>query len=265
MSLALRWGDEAGAPAGFIYLDAVTLYTQSYKGRVTNHPVDGGSNISDHFFRDNPVFKITAVITGVDISNEPSVVVDSRGHAPFNSQLQPTAVSVNSTDQSVLSKFIPDSIGQFLPSSTPEVIVDDPRDDVMVWVQPFLTDLMSGKVFNPSTGEYDPKIQLVSLYEYDRITLRTVVNNLVMTNISFREDANTGYGLYCDINFEQVTFVPLKKTTIPKDVQDSLKKKSSSKASKGKQDSQPQDVDGANAGSNAPKDTDPLRQARTNG
>jgi hypothetical protein len=40
-----------------------------------------------------------------------------------------------------------------------------------------------------------------------------------------------------------------------------LKKKASSKNSKGKQDSTPQDV----GSGNSPKDTDPLRQARANG
>lgn len=82
-----------------------------------------------------------------------------------------------------------------------------------------------------------------------------------MTKITFKEDPNTGYGLYCDITFEQVTFAFLKKTVIPKDVQDSLKKKASSKNSKGKQDSTPQDI----GTGDSPKDTDPLRQARTNG
>lgn len=266
MSLAIRWGVDTAAPEGFIYFDAVTLYTQNYKGKVTNHPVDGGGNISDHFIRDNPSFRISAVITGTDISPEPSIVVDSRGHAPFNSKLQPTEVSINSTDQSVLSKFIPDSIGQFLPVSTPEVIMDGPRDDVMVWIKEFLITLMDGKVFNPSTGGYDPIVQLVSLYEYDRITLRKVVNNLVMTNISFREDANTGYGLYCDMSFEQVTFVPLKKTVIPKDVQSSLSKKASSKASKGKQDSQPQTEGSGNSPPKTPQaDVDPAREAGSNG
>ncbi|MNY04915.1 hypothetical protein D3C86_1376180 [compost metagenome] len=266
MSLALRWGVDPGDDGGFIYLDAVTLYTQSYRGKVTNHPVDFGGNITDHFIRDNPTFRISAVITGADIGPESFAIRDPDNNVPFNSEPQPTALSVNSTDQSILNKFIPDSIGQFLPASTPDVIVDGPRDDVMELVRQFLTELMSGKVYNPSTGQYDPKVQLVRLYEYDGIILRNVVNNLVMTEITFKEDANNGYALFCDISFQQVTFAFLKKTVIPKDVQNALKKKASGKASKGKQDSTPQ-TEGS--GSNPPKttqaDVDPARGAGSNG
>ncbi len=265
MSLALRWGNDNEEGGGFIYMDSVTAYTQNYSGKVTSHPVDGGANISDHFVKDNNKITISAVITGVDISTGTYLIQDLVGNAPFNSQEAPTAVSVNSTDQSVLKKFIPDSIGQFLPDSTPEVIVDSRRTDLLEQIRQALVELTSGVLFNEKTGQFDPNIQIVRLFEYDKTLLRKVINNLVMTNLIFKEDPNTGYGLYCDMTFEQITFAFLKKTTIPKDITNSLKKKASDKSSKGKQDSTPQNVDGADAGSNAPKDTEPLRQARENG
>ncbi|MNE93888.1 hypothetical protein D3C80_1917930 [compost metagenome] len=79
-----------------------------------------------------------------------------------------------------------------------------------------------------------------------------------MTSMIIREDQNTGYGLYCNFTFEQVTFPQLRKTTIPPDVAASIQKKSESKSSKGKQDSTVQDL---GTGTSPPKDTDPLRQA----
>ncbi len=265
MSLAISWGDSSIQEGGFIYLNATTNYTQNYSGKVTRHPIGDGGLVTDHYVRDNPIFTIGAVITGVDISTGTYLIQDLDGNSPYNSNEAPNAVSVNSTDQSVLKKFIPDSIGQFLSDSRPEVIVDARRADLLEQIRQALIDLTAGVIFNEKTGQFDPSIQLVRLFEYDNTLLRKVINNLVMTKITFKEDPNTGYGLYCDITFEQVTFAFLKKTAIPKDVQDSLKKKASGKASKGKQDSTPQDVDGENAGANAPKDTDPLRQARTNG
>jgi hypothetical protein len=261
MSLSIQWGDSSIQDGGFIYLDATVAYTQSYTGSVTKHPIDGGSNVTDHFIRNNPTFTIGAVITGVDISTGTYLIQDLDGNNPYNSNEAPNAVSVNSTDQSVLKKFIPDSIGQFLSDSTPEVVIDSRRADLIEQIRQALIDLTAGVVFNDKTGQFDPSIQLVRLFEYDNTLLRKVINNLVMTKITFKEDPNTGYGLYCDITFEQVTFAFLKKTVIPKDVQDALKKKASSKNSKGKQDSTPQDV----GSGNSPKDTDPLRQARANG
>lgn len=258
MSLAIEWGSSSVDEGGFIYCDAVTSYTQNYSGQVTKHPVDTGGNVTDHYIHNNPTFTVGAVITGVDISTGTYLIQDLDGNAPFNSNEAPSAVSVNSTDQSVLKKFLPDSLGQFLSDDTPDIVVDARRTDLLEQIRQALIDLTSGVLFNEKTGQFDPSIQLVKLYEYDNTLLRKVLNNLVITKITFKEDPTTGYGLYCDITFEQVTFAFLKKTTIPRDVVDSLKKKAAPKASKGKQDSTP-DV------GEEPKDIDSLRQGKANG
>ena len=262
MSLAIQWGDTSVQDGGFIYFDAVTAYTQNYKGQVTKHPIDAGGNITDHYIRDNPVFTIGGVITGVDISEGTYLIRDDRGESPYNSNKAPNAVSVNSTDQSVLKKFIPDSIGQFLSDSQPEIVVDSARTDLLEQIREALISLVAGEVFNQQTGQFDPSIQLINLFEYDNTRLRKVINRLVITNINFKEGPDTGYGLYCDITFEQVTFAFLKKTDIPRDVQNGLKKKSSPKASKGKQPSQPQT---SGTGKTPPKGgVDSLREADIN-
>lgn len=254
MSLALRWEDANGG--GFIYLDSVTLYSQDYSGKVTSHAIDAGGTVTDHFIKSNARYKISAVISGIDISTGTYLIQDAEGNYAYNSNLPLTPVSVNSTDSSVLRKFIPDSVGQFLSDPTPEVVTDTARTDLLDQIRDGLISLTSGEILNPETGEFNPSIQLVNLYEFDGYKLSRVINRLVMTGLNFRETPDTGYALYCDFSFEQVTFASLKKTTIPQDVQSSLKKKASPKAAKGKQDSQPQD-----AADNPKVDTDPLRQA----
>lgn len=259
MSLALKWDDENGG--GLIYLDAVTAYSQDYSGKVTSHPIDAGGNVTDHYYKSNPRFKISAVISGIDISTGTYLIQDLDGNSPYNSNEDINPVSVNSTDQSILQKFLPDSIGQFLPDTTPEVIVDSARTDLTEQIRDALISLTSGEIINPSTGQFIPNIQIIDLYEYDGFKLTRVINRLVMTSVTFRETPDTGYALYCDFSFEQVTFAVLKQTIIPQDVQNTLKKKASPKNSKGKQDSQAQD---AGTGENPPadEDIDPLRQAR---
>lgn len=255
MSLALRWEDKNGG--GFIYLDAVTAYSQDHSGKVTAHSIDAGGVITDHFIKGNARYKISAVISGVDISTGTYLIQDAEGNYAYNSNLPLNPVSVNSTDSSVLRKFIPDSVGQFLSDPTPEVVTDAPRTDLIDQIRDGLISLTSGETLNEETGEFVPNIQLVSLYEYDGYKLnRPPINRLVLTGLNFRETPDTGYALYCDFTFEQVTFAALKKTQIPTDVQTSLKKKASAKAAKGKQDSQPQDP-----AENPKIDTDPLRQA----
>lgn len=257
MSLAIKWGVDDTQNSGFVFFDAVTAYTRNSKGQVTKHPISKGSNITDHFIKDNQTITLSAVISGSDISTNTFLVQDLDGNATFNSFSPVSIVSVNSTDQSVLQKFIPDSIGQFLSSSAPDITMDTVRDDLLEQVRTMLEELNSGVVYNEKTSQFDPNIQIVQLYEYDGTLLRKVINNLVVTNLVFKEDPNSGYALYFDMALEQVTFAFLKKADIPKDITNSLKKKAAKKDTKGKVDSTP------DAGV-APKDIDPLRQARNN-
>lgn len=242
MSFGLRWGEDNEEGGGFVFFDAVTVSTENYSGQVTKHPIASGASISDHFIRQNPVFTMSIVITGYDISMNSYLIQDLVGNTPYNVEQAPTAVSVTSTDDSVLKQFIPDSIGQFLPSSAPEIIVDGPRLQTLDTVKDAIVGLMDGVIFNEKKGKFVPNIQLVRLFEYNGTLLKKIINNLVITSMVFREDVNTGEGLYCDLTFEQVTFALLKKTVLPKDVVDSLKKKSSDKAQKGKQPSTPKPV-----------------------
>ena len=255
MSLAINWDDENGG--GFIFFDAVTAYSQDHSGKVTQHPIDVGGNVTDHFYKNNAKYRIGAVISGLDISTGSYLIQNNGGDFAFNTNVAPAPVSVNSTDSSVLRKFLPDSLGQFLSDSTPDVVVDSARTDLTEQIRDAIISLTSGTLLDKETGQFKPHIQLLDLYEYDGYKLTRVINRLVMTSVTFRETPDTGYALYCDFTFEQVSFASLKKTQIPQDVQSSLKKKSSPKSSKGKQDSTVQD-----ASTNEKVDVDPLRQAR---
>jgi hypothetical protein len=236
MSFAIKYGGSDPDEGGLIYMDAVVSYSQNFSGQVTKHPVDGGANITDHFIQNNPVFTMSAVISGVDISTGSYLIQDNDGNFPYNVTTAPTAVSVNSTDSSVLSRFIPDSIGQFLPDSSPDVVVDPARSDLIEQIRDMLKDLISGVKFNDTTGQFDPNIQVVQLYEFTGRLLKRIQNNLVVTSIQFKEDASTGYGLYCDITFEQVSFVYLKKTDLPRNLGAGVSGKGSGKKELGKVD-----------------------------
>lgn len=246
MSLAIRWGENNAEDGGFLYFDAVTAYTQDYTGSVSAHPIDAGASIVDHYIKNNAKFTLSGVITGVDVSTGSYLIQDGEGTFAFNSRFPPTKVSVNSTDNSVLNRFIPASVSQFLPETTPDIVMDSVRTNIIGQVRDVLIDLTSGSKLNEKTGQFDSNIQTVKLYEYEGTRLsRPPIENLVITSIRFNEDANTGSALYCDISFEQVTFAFLKKTELPKDVQQPIKKKASPKKSIGKCDSTVKDTDSA--------------------
>lgn len=253
MSLSIKWGDEAPESSGFIYFDAVSVYTQNYRGKLTQHPIDSGGSVSDHFVRSNPIITISAVITGADISTGTFIISDPEGReTPYNAQIAPKSTSVTSTDNSLLSRFIPNSISQFLPDTVPEVTMDEQRGNIIEDIRDMLVRLVySGKRYNDITQQFDSVIQTVKLYEYQgSVIVRQLpiyeAEKLVITSVTFKEDANSGFALYCDIQFEQVEFVSLQKTVIPKDVATSLNKKAPTNSNKGKVDSTEETVPEAN-------------------
>lgn len=243
MSLALRYGGAGEDNGFFVYFDAVTSYTQNYSGSVTKHPVDSGASIVDHFIADNPTITISAVISGVDVSTGSFNIVGADGQAPQNVRAAPSAVSVGGGDESLISKFIPSSLGQFLPRNDPEVVLADARISVIEQVKAALRELVVGTKENPLTGRHDPNINLVTLYEYNRTLLSRSVNNLVITNITFSETVDNGEGLYCDISLEQVKFVGLEREAVPTEYIKSMEAQTAPKESKGKQDSTVKEVE----------------------
>lgn len=266
MSLAIKWGSTP-EEGGLIYFDAVQVYSQNYSGRVTKHPVDSGGNITDHFIKDNPTFTVQAVITGVDVSNIKFLIRDLDNNLPFNADTPVSAVSVNSTDNGLLSRYLPSSISQFLSDSTPDVVMDSRRAELVSQIRDMMINLMSGVRYNDQTGQFDSNVEVIQLYEFERTLLKRIISNLVITKISFNEDAKSGTALYCNITFEQVSFVQLRKVQIPKPVTPSQTKRATSKKSLGKCDGTVKDTDDpANTDSdNKKEDIDALRGAVVDG
>ena len=251
MSFALSWEPSESNAGGFLLFDAVTSWNRSFTGAVTKHPIDGGSNISDHYINNNPVFTMSAVISSADISTTSVLLSDENGNEPSNTVNPPTKVQISSTDQSVLMKYVPNVIGQFLPDLEPDVRVDMVRGDIFEGdttekIQDILINLQSGEGINIINNQWETNIRPVELFETDGfLTLvkklpADATKALIITGLNFREDTESGYALYADITFELVRFANLKKVTIPPEiVQQSVKGKIAPKKPLGICDSTP--------------------------
>ena len=201
MSFAISWPSDNVITGGMIYFDAVVSWNRSFTGSVTRHPVDGGGNISDHYINNNPVFTMSAVISASDVSLIPFALSDQDGNKPLNSRAAPTGVSVTSSDQSLLMKFMPNVIGQFLPDTLPTVVMDGesegqpPKEEKSYEagitegliveeeevptppntrgldssytenIQDILSNLQSGEGYNQKTGNWETSIRPITLYE----------------------------------------------------------------------------------------------------
>jgi hypothetical protein len=273
MSFALGWEADEIQAGGFLYFDAVTSWNRSFTGQTTKHPVDAGGNVTDHYINNNPVFTMSAVISGTDLSTSTSLLQNENGDIPYNARSAPSEVTVGSEDQSLLMRFIPNVIGQFIPDTLPDIIMDGFRGDTSEEIQDILVNLQSGEGYNQLTGQFETLIRPVILYEtngFQSLVRKLPADNnsyLVITAINFREDTESGYALYCDLTFEKVRFANLKKVQLPPDlVQTLVKKKVTSKKSLGKCDSTQKntststDTSKSGAVDAAQSDVDPLRK-----
>lgn len=236
MSLALQWGytDPLRVSEGFIYFDAVTSITKTLNGSVSTNPIDGGGLISDHFTQDNPTITISAVISGVDISFNGRNVVDPDGYVPDNDSAAPKAVTISSSGKG-LTNFLPSGVGQFFKPSKPSIVLAAQSPDTLQQIQASLEQAFR----NPTISR---------LYYYDRGNLlNKFEDNLIITSLSFTEDAESGDGLYCELSLEKVTFAFSESVEISRDIQaralsQELKDKAATTENKGVVDSTPVDT-----------------------
>lgn len=237
MSLAIKFGDnnDPDQLSGFIYFDVVTKYSKQLSGKVTSHPLDAGASITDHYISENPKYNIVGVISSADISNVPnSITVD--GESPFNVNPQPSAVSVGNSGSGLL-KAIPGVSSGFLTSGPEQISMDsNVKVDYGDQVKNLLQKLMTGLVYNENEKKLRNKMTLITLYEFYGNILGIEAENLVMTSCAFDEDPDSGNGVFISMSLEQVSFVTLQKTELPKDVSASLSKSSQSTAKKSKAD-----------------------------
>jgi len=254
MTLAIKWGDGiTGVSGGFIYFDAITSLNESHTGTVTSHPISTGSKLSDHFVRDNSKLSLSGVISAVDISNVN--LSQMEGEKPYNQDgTPPFEVSVTSTDQSLLQRFIPDVFGQFLPDREPDILMDINEavsGDEALWdsnIKFFLSRLFEDSVleYSPQTANLESQV-VVNAVEIWEISESGAVNPLfpspgrilLATGVTFKEDMSTGGGLHCDMTFEEVTVSSLIRQPLDKKVSESLSKASAKEKKLGKKDSTP--------------------------
>lgn len=216
MSLAIRFGDptDTTSVSGAIYFDAVTDYSRQYTGRVTDHPIEAGASVTDHFISQNPKVKISGVISSVDFSNIPSML-SLDGERVLNSERAPSAVQVGGLGS--LRQYLPGIVSQFLPTISPNVIVDgNSRKNHNRDIDMRFKELMNGLRFDTERGTWVNRMTPITLYEIDNGVAIAVMENLIATNFFSHETVQSGDSLEFDLEMEQVRFVTLESAEAPK-------------------------------------------------
>lgn len=234
MSLVIRFY-EATEPEETVWLlnfDAVTEYSRAIKGSVAKHPVDKEGEISDHFSLKNMEYSLTGIVSHADISVDSSLIKDSYGNTPTNTNFQPNPVLVEGGNNGLLSKLIPDSIGQFIPSKPPKVILNplpnEGEDNQMENLRADWTNFVRGKLQEsmrfPKTSKisgsdkatitYFPLI--AEIYRFDRngVITENIVRDLILTSVEEKENAESSGALFLNLTLEVVRFVDIESETV---------------------------------------------------
>lgn len=216
MSIAIKFGDllDPKQLSGFIYLDAVTNYSKDFGGRVTEHPLETGVSISDHFISGNPKFKVSGVISGVDLSPIPSaIVMDTK--QPLNANPPASPISVGDMGNG-LKKFIPDVVSQFLPKTGFDISGDVIRQDHRQEIETLLETIMNGIYYNEERKRQENRMMLSTIFEMDGNFISKSYNNCVLTSYDVSETVESGEALFLELSFEQVRFATSESADAPK-------------------------------------------------
>lgn len=209
MTIAIRRNN-----GDILWFDAVESFSETLSSSVTKHPIATGGFVADHVTKDNPKFNLRGILSDADFNfNRPQLgdynqTLQTIGleqgvvSFPVNTRKQfvnntPTnsPVSINSA-VNVFKKFLPDSVGQFMSTSIPEVIVTE---------QPKVKTASAVRLDLVRMREEKEEFTLV---DFEDNLIRRSWPSCVFTNISFDENADGGdsRSLFPVMEIEQVVF-----------------------------------------------------------
>ncbi|UAV84546.1 hypothetical protein PHB09_050 [Pseudomonas phage PHB09] len=202
-----------------MWFDAITQYDLNYQSSVTKHPVATGGYVSDHTTNENLIISINAVLTDADFNiNRPQNLgklstfdldktsIDENGlYKPVNKQYTTNSGSI--TPVKIESK---SSINRILP----EVIAQFTRDTIPVaYVTPQNRAKTARVVKRELVSMRNNREEFQVLELLDDFVIDTY-GPCIFTNLSFREDASTGEGIYPNMTIEEVTFTNLEEISV---------------------------------------------------
>ena len=179
-----------------LWFDAITEVTEEYTATVSKHPLSRGSYVSDHTTVDNKKFNIRAVLSDADFNlNRPNDEgARSVTNKQFTNDTQTTKPVFVSSGGAKWRSFLPEVVSQFTANTIPTVTVT-PQAKVKI-AHAVRLDLISILESRES----------ITLVEYNTNLVARTWDNVVMTSLSFTEDADTGEGLFPVMSMEQVIY-----------------------------------------------------------
>lgn len=194
MSIALKFEND-----DVVWLDAVTSYSESLSGRVTEHPVEDGTVISDSVIKDPANFSLNAVVSNADFCfNRPIDIILS----PFvKNTANIEAARLNGNKPKSITKYLPDSLSSFFPVDIPEVVTSTTINDFASTVRTRITEAFD-------------KGESITVVEYDNGEVKRSIPDLYLTSLTFNETVETGDALEVSMSIRKVVKVVLSSAVV---------------------------------------------------
>lgn len=187
-----------------LYFDAITNVEEQYSATITKHPLARGAFISDHTITDNKKFTLKAILSDADFNlNRPS---EEGWKSVTDKQFvndTATQIPVKITNEGAKWRsFLPEVVSQFTANTIPTVTVT-PQSKVKTAhaVRFDLIDMFEKK-------------ESFTLVEYNNNLVSRSWSNVSFTSLSFAEDADSGEGLYPDMQMEQAVYTDVENVVI---------------------------------------------------
>lgn len=202
-----------------LYFDAITNIEETYTAQITKHPLSSGSYISDHTTTDNKKFSLKAILSDADFNysrpnRDYTTTLDAIGlqqqtvSFPSGAQKQFTNDTETTVPVKIVSEgakwrsFLPEVVSQFTASTIPTVIVT--AQSKVKTAQAVRFDLI----------DMHEKKESFTLVEYSGNLISRSWANVSITSLSFAEDADSGMGLFPNIQMEQATYTDVENVAI---------------------------------------------------
>ena len=225
--------------------DAVTAFEIAHSGSVAENPIERKSAVADHFTHNNPQIRISGVVSGADYNNKVPVGQSFINQYPVYS----TPIVGGNNGESLLESLIPESY-KWLIDSDGEIPISFTETEDRKWLKKAAEDWLTSLFANK---------EIVSVLKFESGVLYALFDNYIITDLSFKEDPDSGLALFPEISLKYVRRFSVQSTSLPSE----LSKKQGT--TKGKKQTATKDceADKTTAASSpsvvrddAPKDTD---------
>ena len=205
-----------------IWIDATVSKEEEYSGSVTSHPIQDGSQITDHVILNNPRLTLSGVVSDYDFQIGRTQLSSDMGGVPVTLSEVDVPVFVTYSTPSPLSKIIPEALSNLVAPPTPEVVVKE-------FERPF-SGLSSKDALIAARDARD--FLTIATFGTDGI-LYEIFRDYIITGLSFKESADTGEALEVSLSFEKIVKVVISTAVVPEAVSLGLEAKIAGRTSKG--------------------------------